>query len=414
MENLTKSLFSLLFALCTTVAFAQDEVKVELTKLTDNIYKLELIANLSVNTVAMIGEDGILLVDDGLPNTSEKLREALKGLSDSDVKYVINTHVHGDHVGGNALFAEKAIIIAHKNTRKRMTTGLGVFNEQPEGSLPVININDEMTLYFNGEEIKLIHLAGGHTDTDVLVWFTKSGIVCMGDLLFADRFPFVDYNRGGDFYKYAEYMKKVYEMFPSETKFIAGHGRDYSSDDMKKYHEMMKQTGDIIQKALDEDKSVEEMKEAQILKGWESWGEGFIKVNGWIDAVVFGLTKTDEAQKEIIAIPLYSIYKESNIDDAIKQYYVLKKTHADKYDFGENSLNMLGYFLLGKEKIDDAIKIFQLNVEQFPESFNVYDSLGEAYMNNDDKKLAIKNYKKSLKLNPDNSNATEMLKKIEK
>ena len=106
MENLTKSLFSLLFVLCTTVTFAQDEVKVELTKLTDNIYKLELIANLSVNTVAMIGEDGILLVDDGLPNTSEKLREALKGLSDSNVKYVINTHVHRDHVGGNSLYAK--------------------------------------------------------------------------------------------------------------------------------------------------------------------------------------------------------------------------------------------------------------------------------------------------------------------
>jgi tetratricopeptide (TPR) repeat protein len=114
-------------------------------------------------------------------------------------------------------------------------------------------------------------------------------------------------------------------------------------------------------------------------------------------------------QKTLIFEPLFNTFKEKDADAAIAKYKELKESHPDDYDFGEGNLNQLGYYLMGKERYDDTIKIFQLNVELFPESANVYDSLGEAYMNKGDKKLAIENYEKALKINPEYPSAIAAL-----
>ena len=409
-------LFALLFSI-TFLSFqsiAQDDVKVEVVKLTDNIYKLVSTTNLEVNLLAFTGPDGVLLVDDGQGGASEKIMEAIRKFSKGEIKYVINTHFHLDHTGGNQFFGKTATIIGHKNVRHRMTGGISILLETPDEALPTLIVDSEITLHYNGEEIRVIHLSGGHTDGDLIVHFTKSNIVAMGDLLFSDRFPFVDTNNSGNLHIYAKNIKKAYSMFTEDTKFIAGHGREYSVADMKNYYKLMTETAELVKKGLDNGRTADEMKKSKILEKWSEWGTGFITQDTWIDAIVTSYSTKEAIELESVVVPLFFTMKEKNIKAAVLQFHELKKTHSKEYNFSEAHLNFFGYYLLGKERFTDAIEIFKLNVEENPGSSNVYDSLGEGYMMNGDIKLAKKNYNLSLKLNPNNQNAKDMLKKLKK
>ena len=417
MKNLAKLLILCTFIISSSYVSAQQETiqpNVQVQKVTAQIYMLtaQLSERNSVNLAAFIGEDGLLLVDAGYNGTAGVVQAELKKLDVRDASYLINTHLHGDHIGGNALLGQAATIIAHKNTRLRLTGGRYLLQELPERALPSLIIENELSIYFNGEEIKIIHLPAGHTDGDIVVFFTKSKVVCMGDLLFSDKFPFVDYNNGGGFIAYYKNIEKVIEMFPEDTKYIAGHGRTYSTDDLKNYVTMMKQTSEIVGKELNQGKTTDDIKKANVLKHWDSWGTSFITADFWIDTIERGLSGQVFSSKKSIIEPLFHTLTEKDAPAAIAQYHELKKNQPDEYDFGENNLNAIGYYLLRKDRINDAIEIFKLNVELYPESWNVYDSLGEAYMKNGDKELAIKNYEKSLQLNPNNNNGVEALKKL--
>ena len=168
--------FLLLFAI-STISFTQEDqppVGVAVTKLTDKIYQLTCFTTFSVNLIASVGEDGILLVDAGFANTADSLYAAVKELGDGNIKYLINTHVHSDHVGGNDVFADEAVIIAHENTRNRMSGDFYALPGTPPKGIPDSVFTDEMSLQFNGEEIKLKYMPNAHTDGDIIVYFTDS------------------------------------------------------------------------------------------------------------------------------------------------------------------------------------------------------------------------------------------------
>ena len=399
-----------------TCSFAQNKVNIEVTKLTGNIYKLEATTTFSVNMVVFVGDDGILLVDDCMEGASEAIQGELKKISGKPVKYIINTHVHADHTGGNKLFAKDATIIAHSNVKKQLTTGINILQEFPEESLPDKSIDKEITLNFNGEEIRIIPLPGGHTDSDLIVWFTKSGVVCMGSLLLTNQLPYIDYNAGGNIKDYAKNVEKASSMLPENVVLVAGHGENASVSDLKEYAEMILNTTVVIEKGLDKGKTVDELVKDKVLADYDSWANGFVTTALWTKLIATGLNNENiekETAKESIAIPLYYIVKEKNAKAAIGKYWELKKNKPDYYDYSEQGLNILGYYLLGKNRIDEAIEIFKLNAEVFPDAWNVYDSLGEAYMKKGDKDLAIKNYRKSLEINPENSNGEKFLKELQ-
>ena len=403
--------------LIVTNTFAQKKAKVEVAKITDNIYKLEATTTFSVNMLAFIGDDGILLVDDCMEAASETIQKKLKKISDKPIKYIISTHVHGDHTGGNKLFGKNAIIIAHSNVKKQLTTGFNILQEFSEESLPDKSIDEEMTLNFNGEDVRIIPLPGGHSDSDMIVWFTKSGVVCMGSLLLTNQLPYIDYNAGGGIKAYPENIEKAISILPDDAVLVAGHGENATIDDLKKYSEMITKTTGIVQQGLNNGKTVDDLVKDKVLAEYDSWANGFVTTDFWIKLIATGLSnekKNNKPAKESIAIPLYYTVKEKKAEAAINQYRELKKNKPDDYDFGEQGLNMLGYYLLGKNRFDEAIEIFKLNIKNFPDSWNVYDSLGEAYMKKGDKELAIKYYKKSLEINPDNTNGEKFLNELQK
>jgi len=231
-------------------------------------------------------------------------------------------------------------------------------------------------------------------------------------MIFSDRFPFVDLNAGGNVGKYLAYLQKFTTMFPAETRFIVGHGRDYQINDVQKYHSELSKTVQIVETQMNAGKTLPQIIGDDVLKDWNSWSAGFINTTAWI-TTVYNSQKGLPAAKPSINEALFKTAKNESIEKVIQQYRDLKAGKSTNYDFSEPKLNLLGYYLINNSRIKDAIVIFKLNVEAFPDAWNVYDSLGEAYALNGETELAIQNYRKSLEINPQNTNAVQALQNLE-
>ena len=381
----------------------------QVEKLSDTLTKFSLSStDFTVNVIASIGADGILLVDTGWAVTAEELNNKIRELDDGIIKLIIFTHQHGDHIGGRGILGKNATLISHKNTKDELAGKYYALDPLPGQELPLIALDDELTLRFNGEEIRIIP-APGHTHSDMVVHFIDSGVIHMGDLLFSDTFPVMFPAWGGDADQYLETISRLIEQFPNDTKLIAGHGRDYSLDDLKEYYQMAVNTIILIRQGIADGKNAKEMIEEDLLKDWEKWNSSNISSEDWITQVYESLTK---GARKNISEPLTHTIMESGIEVAIEQYQDLKVNQPDAYSFDENDLNMLGYQLLWREMYEAAIEVHKLNIQAFPESANPFDSLGEAYEASGENELAIESYEKALELNPEMTSAIEALKKL--
>jgi glyoxylase-like metal-dependent hydrolase (beta-lactamase superfamily II) len=386
-------------------------VKVE--KITGTLHKLSFALNdladaMTVNMVASIGTDGILLVDAGWEQTSEKVYARLRELDDGPVKLIIITHPHLDHHGGKGIFKEQATLIAHENARDDLNGEYYALGPLSGQDMATIEVGDELSLRFNGEDIRIIH-APGHTHSDMIVWFEGSGVVCLGDLILADRYPPLDLARGGDAIEYAECLAKLLDLLPADIRMITGHGRDYTSGDLKEHHQMTVATIELVKKGIAEGKDAQAMVEQAILKDWKKWDSPEVSSELWITQAFQSLS---DQPRNSISEPLSLTIVEKGIEAALDQYRELKESQPGDYNFGENELNMLGYQLLWRDMTDAAVKVFKLNIEAYPQSANPYDSLGEAYVAIGNKKLAIESYEKALAMNPEFPSSIAALERL--
>ena len=286
----------LLFAAQLLVVAQDDYSKVEIkaTKVNGNVYMLE---GAGGNIGVSVGSDGILIVDDQFAPLAEKIKAALKTLGDGKLKFILNTHWHGDHTGSNAILGREAPIIAHDNVRKRLSTEQKIeffkmtVPPSPAEALPVITFDNSLSVHFNGEEIKVIHFPNGHTDGDSVIFFTKSNVVHMGDDFFAGRFPFVDLDSGGSVQGLAKNIGEIIPKIPAGTKLIPGHGPISTVDDLKAYHRMLIETTDVVRKKMAAKKTLDQIKSEGLPAEWKSWGEGFVKTDSWIQLVYTSLSK---------------------------------------------------------------------------------------------------------------------------
>jgi glyoxylase-like metal-dependent hydrolase (beta-lactamase superfamily II) len=389
-------------------AWSQEpEPSVVATPLGGNLHRLTCLG--TVHAVASVGEDGILLVDSCYDRTAQDLLTAVRDLGEGDIRYVINTHAHGDHVGGNAALGARATVIAHSTVRDRASKYYALPPVTTAG-LPQVEMHDEITLHFNGETIRLIHLGVAHTDGDVVVHFTGSGVACLGDLVLSDSFPGADLGRGGRVDRQISVIGRLLELLPADVRIVPSHGRELTMAELRAYHEMMVETTGVIRQALDQGLDSDGIVRAGLLDDWRSWSNGQLQtLEGWIGNVA---SSTTAASKPSISEPLSETIVADGVDAAVRRYHQLTSGHPDDYDFGEAELNNLGYQLLARSLIDEAIEVFKLNVAAYPDAFNPYDSLGEGYLAAGETELAIANYERSLVLNPDNTNAAEVLARI--
>jgi len=380
-------------------------------KLSDTLTRFTLSTagnGFTVNLIASIGRDGILLVDTGWTQTAEEVKAKIEELSDDIIKLIIITHPHLDHIGGRHLLGRNATLISHTHTRDDLAGKYYALNPLPGQELPTILIDNELSLHFNGEEIRIIP-APGHTSSDLIVHFIDSGVVHMGDLLFSVSFPVLFPAWGGNANHFLATLKRLTEELPADIKLIAGHGRDCSLEDLKTYHQMAADTIGLIRQSMAEERSVEEMVEEDILKDWENLNSDTISSKDWITQVYESLSG---GAKPSISKLLTHTIMEKGIQAAIEQYYQLKKTQPDSYNFDEYELNMLGYQLLWREMNEAAIEMHKLNVQAYPDSANPYDSLADVYEANGDTELAIESYEKALERDPEMASAIEGLKRL--
>lgn len=286
--------FSITICLLTSGARAQQDfskVEIKSTQVSGNIYMLE---GSGGNIGVSVGSDGILIVDDQFAPLADKIRAALKKLGEGKLRYVLNTHWHGDHTGGNKEFGPEAPIIAHDNVRKRLSgelkaEGRNVTPAPPE-ALPVITFDQSLSVHFNGEEIRAIHVPPGHTDGDSIIYFTRSNVVHMGDQFFNGMFPFVDLASGGDVEGYARNVETVLAKIPANAKIIPGHGPLASIEDLKKFHQMLVETTGMVRERMKAGKTLDQVKAEGLPAKWESWGKGFVNTDRWLQTLYQGLS----------------------------------------------------------------------------------------------------------------------------
>ena len=257
--------------------------KASVIKLADSIYRITFPYSLRPNIAALTGSEGVLLVDTGHQETAEELISKVEDFKSGDLKYIINTHLHGDHAGGNLLVGKKAEIIHYQNLKELVTRGVLRLVEEERKEMATNLSGEYYALNFNREKIKIIPYPGVHSGNDLIIYFSTSGVAHMGDLLLTQSFPAV----GPKVQEYLEFLEKVMVSFPPNTKFIGGHGRDYSKEDLKKYHQMLLTTIKIVRLEMKKGKSVEEIKSANVLERWKSWGEflTFLNTDYWIGAI---------------------------------------------------------------------------------------------------------------------------------
>jgi len=298
MRNILFATVVLLLANAFVTAQEKDfsKVQMKVSKVAGNIYMLE---GAGGNIGASVGDDGIVIVDDQYAPLADKIQVALKGITDKPVRFVINTHYHEDHTGGNAIFQKNAPVIAHENVRKRLQEGGTAGNggsvhieakPQPKDALPIITFDHDVTVHLNGEDIRALHFPAGHTDGDSIIFFPESNVVHMGDDFVTYGFPFIDVDGGGSINGMIDAVEKVIPQLPPDVKVIPGHGPVSNLDDVRAYLKMLKDTRDAVQSALKQGKTLEQMKQEKILDPWKKYSGDFISEDAFLETLYNSLT----------------------------------------------------------------------------------------------------------------------------
>jgi cyclase len=286
MRVITTGLAAAALILSIPAARAQDQdfskVEITSTKLAEGVYVL---FGQGGNIGVSVGKDGVFVVDDQYAPLTAKIRAAIEKLSDKPVRFVLNTHWHGDHTGGNENMAGAgALIVAHENVRKRMSVEQfnEIFNRKtppsPEAALPVVTYAEAVTFHLNGDDVDCFHVAPAHTDTDSIVVFKKANVVHMGDTFFNGFYPFIDVSTGGSLEGVLAAAERVLALANDTTQIIPGHGPVGKKADLKAYRDMLATVRDRVKPLVVAGKSLAEVQAAKPLASLdETWGKGFMK-----------------------------------------------------------------------------------------------------------------------------------------
>ena len=312
MRRYLKTSFSL--ALLATTSIALSAGTQSIAQETDRFAAVEIKAEPLADGIAVLfgaggnigvsyGPDGTVLIDDQFAPLTPKIEAAIAALGAEPVKYLINTHWHGDHSGGNENFGKAgALIMAHDHVRERMLgiqkSGRGNAPASPAEALPTITYHDGLKLHLNGDEVQVKHMKHGHTDGDSIIFWKKANVLHMGDLFFNKMsLPFIDLNSGGNVRGVLAAAEQALKMVDDETRIIPGHGPMATRTDLIAYRDMLKSVIGAVEKAQGEGKSLEQVQIMELAAQWDVNPDAFIKGDAFVEAVYKSLQKPAHAEE---------------------------------------------------------------------------------------------------------------------
>lgn len=296
----SRSLVALLaLAGCTGGALAQEDyskVQIKTEKLSNSTYMLQ---GAGGNIGLSVGEDAVFVVDDQFAPLTPKLKAAIAALSKKPVKFVVNTHWHFDHTGGNENFGKGgAVIVAHENVRKRMSSDQVIafmnmpIKAAPAVALPVITFGKDISFHLNGEELYVFHVPNGHTDGDAIVHFKTSNVVHMGDTYFNKIYPFIDTSSGGSPEGIVAAVDRVLKSTNDTTRFIPGHGALGNRADLTAYRTMLDTVSGRVTALAREGKNLEQVVAAKPTAEFDDvWGKGFLPPAKFVEMLYKGVKR---------------------------------------------------------------------------------------------------------------------------
>lgn len=267
-----------------------DDVELETTAVAGSVHA---IYGRGGNIGVSAGSDGVFLIDDQFAPLSDKIKAEVAALGAGEVRFIVNTHWHFDHTGGNEIFSgDGALIVAHHNVRERMSVDqfIEAFDREvpasPESALPVVTFDDGVTFHLNDDEIRVIHVPEAHTDGDAIVHFVKANVIHAGDTVWTSGYPFIDVGSGGGIDGVIAAADLMLENSDSETRVIPGHGRITDRAGLQGYRDMLAAVASSIRKLIADGKSLEEIQAAKPTAAFDAkWGNGSFKPDRWVAMV---------------------------------------------------------------------------------------------------------------------------------
>ena len=390
------------------------EPAITVHQLTEHLFQLTTDQGAyTTTTLASVGPDGVLLVDTQHRNDSADLKRVVESFGKGPPKFIINTHRHVEHVGGNSLWGDTPVIIAHELVRSKLRSGSYLFDEFPDSTLPDIMITAPTSIFFNGERIDLIPMPGSHDDNEVIVHFTGSKVVHLSSLANGFNFPSVDSD--GNALMFEPLVAKALVMLPPGVLIVSGHNRNGTMEDLRAYHEMLVATTAAVRSGLDEGKTVEELEAEKILEPWENYAGSYVSADEWIQTLADAMSDATAKGTNRIFEPMYYSLKEGGADAAVARYRELKAGHADEYDFRDTDLLVIGNKLAEQGSAEEAIAILALALEEYPESPYVYYanySMALAYQALGDTAKAIEYCGRAVEQSPDSQAIHNLLEEL--
>lgn len=291
------SLMLAAIALATTTARAQQDFSKTVIKVTPVAGSVYMLEGAGGNIGLSVGSDDAFMVDDQFAPLTPKIRAAIATVTAKPVRFLLNTHWHGDHSGGNENMAGSgAIIVAHENVRRRM--GREQFNQafnqrtpaSPAAALPVVTFSESITFFVNGDSVRAVHVRNAHTDGDAIVVFQKANVIHMGDLFFNGMYPFIDVSSGGSVRGVLAAVDEALAMSNAQTRFIPGHGPLATRADLVRYRDVLKSVTDRVARLVTQRRTLAQVLAAKPSAEFDAkWGNGFMKTDPFVTTLYTSL-----------------------------------------------------------------------------------------------------------------------------
>ena len=388
------------------------------TRLSDRLYLLSVDeVNYSTNTLVLTGPDGVLIVDTQKREDGPALRAAVAALG-GPVRYIVNTHRHIEHVGGNEAFGAEPVVIGHALLPEKLRSRTFLFDEFPPATFPDITVADSLTLFFNGERIRIVAVPGSHDDHELMVHFTGANTVHLSSLTNGYNFPSVDDD--GDVLAFPAVIDRAAALLPRDVATVSGHSprgehRTGRWSDLRPYRDVIARTIEIVRAGLAQGRDVAALQRDSVLREFGSYARSYVGEDDWIEEVADRLRRPAGPRPPFIFADLYATWKAQGAAAAVARYTALRRDRANAYRFDENDLLIAGMKVLPNNHAADAITFLEGSLREYPAAplrYMTHLLLALAYRQTGDLEQARVQCRRALEANPRYERASQLLAEL--